>query len=74
MSMTERHEPRERPDRPASRNHTPRNPNQHMAINPYPLTTAPPYGRRSVRTGAVERRRSALATIGWVGVAGGTES
>ena len=31
-----------------------RNPNQTMAINPYPLTTAPPYGRRSRSTG---RRR-----------------
>ena len=47
MSMTERREPRERSDRPANRNHTlPATPTI-TAINPCPLTTTPPFGRRT---------------------------
>jgi Glycosyl transferases group 1 len=49
MSLTERREPRERPDRPANRNHNHcahHHPEQ-TAIDPCPLTTAPPYGRRT---------------------------
>jgi hypothetical protein len=46
MSMTEPREPRERPDRPANRTHNHRRTTTRAtAINPCPLTTAPPYGR-----------------------------
>ncbi len=45
MSMTERRESRERLGRLANRNHSPCHTNHTMALNPYPLTPAPPYGR-----------------------------
>ena len=51
MSMTNRREPRERPGRLTNRNHTTRSTNQTMAINPYPLTLAPPYERRGRSSG-----------------------
>ena len=49
MSMTERRESRERLGRLANRNHSPCHTNHTMALNPYPLTPAPPYGRRRGR-------------------------
>ena len=55
MSMTTRREPRERPGRLANRNHTTTSITNHtMAINPCPLTTAPPYEpTRATQSGAV---------------------
>ncbi len=61
MSMTERREPRERPDRLANRNHSPCHTSPTMAINPYRLTTAPPYGRRSARSRSRPNRIRGLA-------------
>jgi hypothetical protein len=46
ISMTTVANPADGPDRPASRNHNKLpTTNQTMAINPYPLTPTPPYGR-----------------------------
>ena len=53
MSMTERRESRERLGRLANRNHSPCHTNHTMALNPYPLTPAPPYGRRFASGGLV---------------------
>ena len=46
MSMTNPREPRERPGRPANRNHITPSTNHTRAHNPCPLTATPPYGRR----------------------------
>ena len=56
MSMTERRESRERLGRLANRNHSPCHTNHTMALNPYPLTPAPPYGRRRDHAGTAVRR------------------
>ena len=47
MSMTERREPREHLGPPREPQPQPCHTNHTMAINPYPLTSAPPYGRPS---------------------------
>ncbi len=61
--MTERREPRERPDRLTNRNHTPRSTNHTIANNPYHLTTAPPISAtpRSPIAGAGRPERHALS-------------
>ena len=64
MSMTERREPREHLGPPREPQPQPCHTNHTMAINPYPLTSAPPYGRQSTRPPALWWHES-LATI-WI--------
>jgi hypothetical protein len=62
MSMTDRREPADARTAPRAATTSTTTTNQTIAINPYPLTPAPPYGRHGDRAGPV--RLAPCRTIG----------